>query len=89
MRHATPLALDRLEPLLQELRAIEGLTERVRGNFQRRSKALLHFHEDPEGLFADLKQDGDWVRYRVSTARERKRFVARVRAKSRGTRGEG
>lgn len=55
MRHARAAALDRLEPLLQMLRAIEPLDERSRGAFYFKSKAFLHFHEDPTGLFADIR----------------------------------
>lgn len=81
MKHAGPDALAALAPVLQELRSLEAITERATGTFYRKSKAFLHFHEDPEGLFADLrlKADGDFERLRVSTAAERKRFLALVR----------
>ena len=55
MRHARPHALDQLEPLLARLRAIAGLKEKSRGVFYRGAKAFLHFHEDPAGLFADIR----------------------------------
>lgn len=55
MKHASPSALDRLESLLAELRALPGLTERSRGVFYRKGRAFLHFHEDPTGLFADIR----------------------------------
>jgi len=82
MKHAGPEALAALEPVLKALRGLEALTERATGTFYRKSKAFLHFHEDPEGLFADvrLKVGGDFERLRVSTAAERKRFMALVRA---------
>src|SRR5438445_1628807 len=47
VKHATDHALDRLEPLLRRLRAVDGLRERKRGTFTHRSRAFLHFHEDP------------------------------------------
>jgi hypothetical protein len=59
MRHARGDALDDLEPLLVQLRALPGLTERSRGIFYRKSRAFLHFHEDPAGLFADVRGAGD------------------------------
>lgn len=80
MRHATAHTLDALEPLLDELRAVEGLRERKRGTFYRKSQALLHFHEDPAGTFADLKRDGEWERHRVDAAGERHALLKRVRA---------
>ncbi len=81
MRHAGPKALDELEPVLEALRLLPGLTEKTRGVFYRNGKAFLHFHEDPDGLFADLRfaAAGDFERFRVATTTERKRFVSLVR----------
>ena len=55
MRHARAEALDALEPLLERLRAFAALKERSRGVFYVKSQAFLHFHEDPAGLFADVR----------------------------------
>lgn len=80
MKHAGPAALDRLEPLLAELRALPGLTEKSRGVFYRRSKAFLHFHEDSAGLFADLRNvTGDFDRHRVETEAEQAELLAHLR----------
>jgi hypothetical protein len=56
MRHARPQDLDRLEDLLVQLRTLPGLVEKKRGVFYFRSRSFLHFHEDPKGLFADLRE---------------------------------
>ena len=79
MRHASPATLDALEPLLAEIRQVEGIVERKRGIWYHRSRGFLHFHEDPAGLFADLKTGDDYERFRVATAAERRAFLARVR----------
>ena len=80
MRHATPGGLDRLEGLLASLRGFEALREKKRGTFYREASAFLHFHEDPAGLFADVKLDGaDFTRLRVSTAAEQRALLAAVR----------
>ena len=79
MKHATPIALDALEPLLEQLRTVEGLTERRRGLFYRRSSAFLHFHEDPAGFFADLKTGPEWQRLPATTARDRRALVTAVK----------
>ncbi len=79
MKHAGPAALDTIEPLLAAARALPELAERKRGIFYRRSVAWLHFHEDPAGIFADLKTARGWTRLRVSTAPERRRFLAALR----------
>lgn len=72
MRHATGAALDELEDLLRAIRKRHPLLkERKRGAFYRGGQGWLHFHEDPAGLFADLKLSGDFVRFRVSTKAER------------------
>ena len=88
MKHATAAALDRLEPLLARLRALPGLTERKRGIFYRRSSAFLHFHEDPAGMFADVRgQDGVFDRLRVETADEQS--ALRDEVVQSGLRGRG
>jgi hypothetical protein len=79
MKHAGPDALDRLEPLLAALRDLPGLREKTRGTFYRRSRAFLHFHEDPAGLFVDVRYDVDFERVRVTTEAERERFLRQVR----------
>lgn len=72
MKHAGPAALDAIEPLLAALRARPELKEKSQGTFYRRSRAFLHFHEDPAGLFADVRLDpaGDFLRVRASTPDE-------------------
>jgi hypothetical protein len=80
MKHAGADALDGLDDLLVAVRLRSELTERKRGTFYRKSSAFLHFHEDPAGLFADLKVGGDWERLRVSTADERAVVLARLEA---------
>jgi len=80
MKHAKAPALDRLEPLLAKLRRIEGLKEKSRGVFYFKSKAALHFHEDPAGLFADFRTTGDWRRFSVNTKSEREAFLQAVSA---------
>lgn len=79
MRHATPVVLDALEPLLAQLRRCDGLTERRRGVFYRRSAAFLHFHEDPAGFFADVRIGPGWVRLPATTAADRRSLLRQVR----------
>lgn len=55
MKHAGAAALDQLEPMLQQIRALGAFKERARGTFYFKSRAFLHFHEDPAGLFADVR----------------------------------
>jgi hypothetical protein len=80
MKHAGAASLDRLEELLGKLRQIGALKEKSRGVFYWRSKAALHFHEDPAGLFADLRVGDEWERMVVNTGAERAALVRRVGA---------
>jgi hypothetical protein len=81
VRHARDDALDQLEAdLLPALRACEQLVERSRGVFYLRSKAFLHFHEDPSGLFADVRLSDDFERFDVTEAAQRTALLERVRA---------
>jgi len=80
MKHASQEALDRLESLLVKLRQFPVLRETNRGVFYLRSKAFLHFHEDPTGLFADVRlvPDGDFVRMPVSSGVEREHLLEAI-----------
>ena len=86
MKHITVEGLDGIEDLLtsirKSIRRIEpaGLKEKKRGVWYRKSNAFLHFHEDPAGIFADLKhEDGVFHRFAVNTAKERASFLAKLR----------
>jgi len=79
MKHATPVALDALEPLLVRVRALGLLREKKRGVFYRGSSAHLHFHEDPAGFFADVRTGPAWTRMRVNTAAERRALLAMLK----------
>jgi hypothetical protein len=78
VRHATPAALDELEPFLERLRQLPALVERKRGVFYRRSKAFLHFHEDPRGMHADVRLAASFERFRVQTPAEQAALLARI-----------
>jgi hypothetical protein len=78
MRHAGTAALEALGDLLQRLRSLTSLTERRPGIFYVRGKAFLHFHEDPAGLFADLRLGGEWQRFPVNSTEERAALLAAI-----------
>jgi hypothetical protein len=81
MRHASEAALDRLGDLLRQVRRRHPeLRERKPGAFYRGGQGWLHFHEDPAGLFADLKVDGVWKRFPVNAASERAELSRRLAA---------
>jgi hypothetical protein len=82
VKHATAATLDRLEPLLERIRACAVLREKSRGIFYLKSRAYLHFHEDPKGLFVDIRAaDGrDLDRFRVDDGAGANEVLARVAA---------
>lgn len=79
MKHAGAASLAAIEPLLAELRALPGLTERKPGIFYKGAVAFLHFHEDPAGLFADLKEGRAFVRRPADSAAERRALITAAR----------
>lgn len=83
MKHVSASGLDQLDDLLRELRGVDGLKEKKRGVFYRGSRAFLHFHEDPSGLYADVRIDAEFERMRVTTKAERKRLLSVARAAAR------
>jgi hypothetical protein len=78
MKHASPSALDTLEELLAALRAWPALEEKARGVFYLKARAFLHFHEDPAGLFADLRLAAEFKRFPVNTQSERRQLLRKV-----------
>ncbi len=91
MRHASADDLVPIEPLVSELRALPGLVERTPGCFYRRSKAFLHFHDDPSGLYADVRlvPEQDFVRLRVQTRAEQQSLLRKVRRVVEGDTSKG
>ena len=83
MKHAGTAALDQLEPLLAQIRALPGLKEKSRGVFYWKGRAFLHFHEDPKGIFADLRDAGgaDFDRFDVTHHTDRKALMASATAR--------
>jgi len=80
MKHADIHALERLGSLLDEIRKMAPLKERSQGVFYFKSKAFLHFHDDPSGLFADLRTGSDFERFPVNSAEQRSLLLQTVRA---------
>ena len=80
MKHASHKTLKSLDNVLQRLRAQGALVERTPGAFYFKSKAFLHFHEDPAGLFADVKLDGTtFERMCINTRAEQACFLTAVK----------
>jgi N-acetylglutamate synthase-like GNAT family acetyltransferase len=78
MRHARAEDLDRLEPLLERLRKLNGLKEKSRGAFYRGSRAFLHFHEDDGAFYADVRLREDFERLAATSAAEQKALLRAV-----------
>jgi hypothetical protein len=78
MKHATEASLQPIRPLLEALRQLRTLQEKRPGVFYVRSRAFLHFHEDPAGLFADLRIAEAWERLPVNGAAEQDRLLRAV-----------
>lgn len=79
MKHAGAAALNRLESVLGDLREFSDLRERSTGVFYRKSKSFLHFHEDPTGLYADVRIGLEFERFPVNSAIDRAGLMAAVR----------
>jgi hypothetical protein len=80
VRHARAEDLTPLAPLLGRLREVPVLREKGPGTFYRGSRAFLHFHVDPAGLFADVRPGPDWERLRVDTPDQQRALLDLVAA---------
>ena len=78
MKHAGPRALGILSPLLEELRARSVLRERRPGVFELKSRAFLHFHDDPSGIFADVRLAEGFVRMPATSSAEQADLLERI-----------
>ena len=79
MRHAGSNTLENLESLQLKIRQHPSLIERTPGSFYRKSKAYLHFHEDPEGTYADVKLNlTDFTRIRATTPKEQAHLLSLI-----------
>jgi len=80
VKHAGDTTLDALDTMLEQLRRHSQLVEKKRGVFYLKSRAFLHFHEDPAGFFCDVRldPDADFERFPVSTDAQRRDVLKRV-----------
>jgi len=78
MKHAGPSTLARISSLLEDLRARAALEEKRAGVFYLKSRAFLHFHDDPGGVFADVRLADEFVRLRVTTSSEQSDLLERI-----------
>ena len=80
MKHAGSEALDRLDPLLAQIRKIEALKEHSRGVFYRSGRAFLHFHEHGQEFFADMRAGEDFERFPATSPAHRSALMKALRA---------
>jgi hypothetical protein len=79
MKHAGAATLEQLADLLHDLRERPALREKSPGCFYFKSKGFLHFHEDPAGLFADVKLDlVEFTRCPVTTRTQQRALLVRI-----------
>jgi hypothetical protein len=78
MKHAGPATLARIAHLLEALRGRTVLRERRPGVFYLGSRAFLHFHDDPSGVFADVRLADEFVRLPVTRREEQLELLDRI-----------
>ncbi len=78
MKHAGPSTFARIPHLLGELRARPVLGEMRPGVFYLKSRAFLHFHDDPSGIFADVRLAEDFVRLPVTSRAQQSDLLERI-----------
>ena len=75
MKRAT---LDRIAPLLDALRAHPALLEVRPTEFQLEGRDFLHFHDEPDGVVADVRLAEGRVSMPVSSSSEQAEFLDRI-----------
>lgn len=72
--------LERLAPLLAVLRASPALAEVRPAAFHLDGRDFLHFHDEADGLFADVRLTKGRVRLPVATRAEQAELLDRIEA---------
>jgi hypothetical protein len=77
MAHADEVALQRMLPLLRQLREIKSLREIKPEIFYLKGGAFIHFHDEAGGIVADLKKPGGsgFDRYATDTPIAQRKLV--------------
>ena len=75
MKQAT---LDRIAPLLEELRAHPALSEARPAEFHVDGREFLHFHDDPDGVVADVLLTEGRMSMRVTSVAEQAELLDRI-----------
>ena len=75
MKNAT---LECITPLLEVLRAYPELREVRPTAFHLNGRDFIHFHDEPEGIFADVHLSKGRVRMPVSTRSEQSELLERI-----------
>jgi hypothetical protein len=70
--------LAKIAPLLAELRRRAVLREGRPGHFFLGRQEILHFHDDPDGVFADLRLSDGFVRLRATSDAEQAELLGRI-----------
>lgn len=79
MKHASQTTITSLKSLLANIRSLPGIKEKKTGIFYRKSRAFLHFHEDGDKIYADVRlQEPDFQRFPVTTTDEQATFIKTI-----------
>jgi hypothetical protein len=79
VKHAGAKTLDRLEPLLAQLRIYAVLKEKSRGCFYLRGRGFLHFHEHGDDeVYADIGLGDRFERLPAMTGAQHKTILKRT-----------
>ena len=67
-----------LLPLLRFLKSYEILIETPDSKFLLKGKDFIHFHDDPDGLWADVRLTKGRIRVSVATASEQRELMGQI-----------
>lgn len=73
--------LNKLEPLLRFLRSYEVLEETSETRFLLKGRDFIHFHDDPDGLWADARLTKGRIRLSVASQSEQGELMEMITRK--------
>lgn len=82
MKHATTETIAKLEPLLNRIRKFRELKEKKPGIYYYKFNAFLHFHEDGNQVYADIKLiPPNFERFPASTSEQQDQLISLIQRK--------
>lgn len=80
MAHCKPEQLGDIDDVLENIRCLNGITEKKKGVFYCKSRPFLHFHTKDGKRWADIRNGKNWIPIKIpfTPKPQEKKYFLRV-----------